>query len=138
MTYGSILNRIDENRCYKLDFVPEIGMGATEYMYSDRHAYSVASYHPNWRNKGFEIVGLKRDHAKRVDGNGMSESQTWEFTPNPESNPSFLRSKFYDHPKLGKVKIYEPVTWNQKSNRWNKGGNNIVIGHRSEYYDYSF
>jgi hypothetical protein len=138
MTYGNLLNRIDENRCYKLDFAPTVGMGATEYMWSDRHAYSICEYFPNWKNKGFEIVGLQRDHAKRTDNNGMSDSQSWEFTPNPDAPVSYLRSTFYDHPKLGKVKMYEPVHYNEKSKRWNKGGDNIVIGHRSKYHDFSF
>jgi hypothetical protein len=138
MTYGNLLNRIDENRCYKLDFVPTVGMGATEYLWSDRRAHSVCEYFPNWNNKGFEIVGLKRDIATRLDTNGMSDDQEYAFTTNTDARVSYLRSTFYNHPKLGKVKIYEPVHFNEKSKRWNKGGDNLVIGNRSEYHDYSF
>ena len=138
MTYGNLLNRIDENRCYKLDFKPEVGMGATEYMWSDRHPYSICEVWTNWNNKGFEIVALQRDNYKRIDSNGMSDDQDYEFTPNLDASKHYLRSIFYNHPKLGKVKMYEPVRFNQKTNRWNKGGSNIVIGHRSKYHDFSF
>lgn len=35
--YGSVINRLAETRNAR----PEVGMGVTEYMWSDRHAYEI-------------------------------------------------------------------------------------------------
>ena len=134
---GSILNRLDEHRCYKKENEPKIGMGATEYMWTDRHPYSVIQVDKKWKGKNFDIVVIQRDDAKRIDNNGMSESQTYEFTPNIEADVSYLRS--YTYEKDGKTwKYYSPVRWNQKSNRWNKGGRAVTLGRREKYWDPSF
>lgn len=136
--YGNLINRISENRCYKTDFVPNVGMGATEYMWSDRHAYSVCIVHKNWNKKGYEIIGLQRDYAERTDKNYMSDDQSYKYIPNINADICYLKSKIIDHEKLGKVKVYQPVRFNSKTNRWNQGGSNVVLGHRDAYFDYSF
>ena len=134
---GSILNRIDEHRCYKKENEPKVGMGATEYMWSDRHPYSVIQVDKKWKGKNFDIVVIQRDDAKRVDNNGMSESQTYEFTPNIEASVNYLRS--YTYEKDGKTwKYYSPVRWNSKTNRWNAGGRAVTLGRRESYWDPSF
>jgi len=134
---GSILNRIDEHRCYKKENQPVVGMGATEYMWSDRRPYTVCVVHNNWNKKGYEIIGVQEDDAKRIDKNGMSEDQQYEFTPNIENFVYYLKSEKIQT-QNGIRKIYQPVHWNPKTNRWNKGGKDVTLGKRSYYYDYSF
>ena len=137
-TYGNLINRIASKHClFEIDHKIKVGDGGTEYMWSDREPYSVCSVNYNWKNKGYEIIGVQRDHAKRTDNNGMSESQSYEFTPNIEAPVSYLRS--YTYEKDDKTfKYYCPVTWNNKSNRWNKGGRDVTLGTRNKYWDPSF
>lgn len=52
----------------------------TEWMYSDRHAYEFIG----WETQNRILV--RQLKAKRIDNNGMSESQEYEFTQD-ESRP---------------------------------------------------
>ena len=137
---GSIINRIDEHRCYTKEKQPVVGMGATEYMWSDRHAMTVTEVHKNWRGKDFDIVVVQQDHAKRKDNNGMSDCQSYEYTPNPDGKKITLKGKEYMHPDGIPVKVYHEVMWNEKTNRWNNSsyGSSIGFGHRDEHYDFTF
>lgn len=76
--YGSLNNRIDEGN----QFVKEIkvGDGVTEYLWSDRHAYEVVAVESQ------EHIFIRRYDVKRIDKNGMSEVQDYEFISN-EKNP---------------------------------------------------
>jgi hypothetical protein len=137
-TYGNLLNRVAElHNAFPIDHVVKVGDGGTEYMWSDRRPYSVCTVDLNWGNKGFEIIGVQQDNAKRTDNNGMSESQSYEFTPNHDAPVSFLKSTIVET-EQGKRKIYEPVHWNAKTNRWNKGGTAVTLGRREKYHDFSF
>jgi hypothetical protein len=58
----------------------KVGDGATKYVGSDRYPYTVV-----------EVLSPKKvvvqgDDFKRTDNNGMSESQTYEYTRNPFSD----------------------------------------------------
>ena len=72
--YGSLQNRLEEGK----NFVGEIkiGTGVTEYGYSDRTPYEV-----------IEVINQKHiiiralDY-KRIDNNGMSDAQAYEYTSN--------------------------------------------------------
>ena len=96
---------------------PEEGMGATEYMYSDRHAYTIVKVISDK-----EIV-VKQDNAKRTDKNGMSESQSYDYTPNTEAAPVILTKR-----KNGR--------WIRRGDPMRAGG--FVLDVRDEYYDFSF
>lgn len=95
--------------------MPKIGDGATILGWTDRKAATVVAV-------GNGKVAVQRDHAKRIDENGMSESQVYEYAPDSEA----------------------PITWYslRKSGQWievgQKSGNVLAIGYRSHYYDYSF
>jgi hypothetical protein len=95
-------------------------MGATEYCYTDRNAWTVVWVSPNKKT-----IILTRDSYKRIDSNGMSESQEYEFTS--DMNPENGR----------KATLRKNGQW-----RWQgdsiKNGNGIVLGHRDRYYDFSF
>ena len=137
-TYGNLINRIQETACmFPVDYEVKVGLGGTEYMWSDRHAYSVCEVIKNWRGKGFDIIGVQRDNSKRTDKNGMSESQSYEFTPNKDAPVSYLKSETVETTN-GTRKLFQPVSWNEKTNRWNKGGRAVTLGHREEYWDPSF
>lgn len=75
--YGSINNRIDEGKQYCKEI--KVGTGMTEYMWTDRHAYEVVKV----INQNHVFV--KRLIAKRIDHNGMSECQDYEYISNPDA-----------------------------------------------------
>lgn len=114
MAHGSVQNMLAGGSATK----PELGMGATHIGWTDRHPYTiVAVISPK------EIV-VQEDNYTRTGKNGMSESQAYEFIPNPEAEkiPVTLR-------KNGK--------WIQ-SGQSMKNGRKFVIGYRDKYHDYSF
>lgn len=111
MDYGSF-----QNQQYTLrdNPDPEVGMGATEISWTDRHAYTV-----------IEIISPRRirvqeDTSTRTDSNGMSEVQSYDFTPN----------------LTGRI---ETLT-KRKDGTWRVMGSQRVftLGIRMQYHDYSF
>jgi hypothetical protein len=79
--------------------IPEVNMGATEMLYSDRHPYTIlevsketVEYTAEVKHRDGSIETMTRrypkwikateDHAKLIDGSMMSESQTYEYTTN--------------------------------------------------------
>lgn len=115
--YGSLDNRILE-RCRGEE--PKVGMGVTHFGYTDRHPYEIVRVIDD---RHLEIRAL--DH-KRIDNNGMSECQKYEYFSN-ENNPIERLFK-------------------NKSGRWvlRVGRNGVdnyggwYIGEAEYYYDYSF
>ena len=73
------------------------------------------------------------DDYKRIDKNGMSESQEYEYKIRPNGGKSFFR-------KNEKSGFWERVTKNETTGRWNKSnsGCGIRIGEREKYHDFSF
>lgn len=115
--YGSLHNRMLENSNGQP--VPQVGMGATECMYSDRHAYEIIEV------KDERHIVVRQYDTKRIDNNGMSESQEYEYISNP-NNPT--RNLFLT--KQGR--------WRERVGQRGLGRNGWVIGRATEYYDYSF
>lgn len=96
---------------------PEVGDGATILMWSDRHAATIVDIVPfkSGPNKGKpRTVTVQEDRATRVDNNGMSDSQEWEFDRDPD----------------GAVQ-----TFTARRDGSFKG---LLIGYRKHYYDFSF
>ena len=119
--YGNVINRIMEQSAAP---TPEIGMGATVCMWSDRHAVTITEilYYKTGAKAG-QIKGVKTraDKATRTDNNGMSDAQTYTYEPNPDA---------------------PEATWTlRKNGSFRKQGDNytsLAIGFRDTYYDYSF
>ena len=112
METGSFLNSVmgGSNRALE----PEVGMGCTILCWTDRHAATVVEV------RSATTIVVQQDHARRVDKNGMSESQKYEYTPNPEAT--------------------REVFTRRKDGRWKKrgGGYTLMLGERMEYHDFSF
>ena len=115
--YGSINNRLMES-C-KGD-VPVVGMGVTECLWSDRHPYEIVEVQDE-RHITIRPLGYKR-----IDNNGMSECQEYEY---------------YSLPDNGTIRLYRA-----KDGRWvRRVGKNGVdrssgwyIGKAEAYYDPCF
>lgn len=114
---GSLINMMMANSESKN---PQVGDGATILSYTDRAAATVV-----WVSADGKTVKITRDDAKRIDHNGMSESQEYEYT----SNMNVDDSTTYTLRKNG--------TWVVKGSGY-KNGRKILIGYRETYHDYSF
>ncbi len=121
---GSLVNMI-HSASVKGQPEPEIGMGATILYYTDRHAATITG----WNGL---ILTVQRDHAKRVDKNGWSESQEYEYSRNEDG----VINRF----RRGKDGRWSEVRRNYLTGRWNKvnGGYGLRIGAREEYCDPCF
>ena len=124
---GSLVNHIMSRQVLNAP-VPTIGMGATKLSWTDRYPATICSVEIK---NGVTIVGVQEDNYHRTDNNGISESQEYEFTPNPDARIEYFRT--------GKNGTWEPIYKNAETGRWKKGGcGGLKIGERDRYYDFSF
>lgn len=99
----------------EFNFIPEVGMGATEIIGTDRTPYTVIEVLSPRK------IRVQADFYKRTDANGMSDFQTYEYAPNIEG-------------------VIETLT-KRKDGNWRVMGTDdslFRIGYRRKYYDYSF
>lgn len=98
---------------------PTVGMGCTILMASDRLAGTIVEV-----SKSGRTIAMQRDKAELVEGSTMSESQQYEFKPNPDAEKRYFTLR-----KNGAyVKANEPM----------RSGTQLRIGDRLEYRDPSF
>jgi len=121
MQYGSLFNYLQAGSAQR---EPQVGDGATYLGWSDRNAYTIVEIicYKSGEQKGqIKAVKVTRDIAKRTDGHGMSDSQGYEYTTNPNAPV-----KTFTKRKNGKF-IQQGSDYGM-----------LAIGYRDEYYDYSF
>ena len=112
--YGSLQNRLQEGAGVK----PEVGMGVTEMQWSDRTPWEVVEVIDD------RHIKVRRLDWKRIDNNGMSECQDYEYTSNEEN--------------------YVATLFLTKQNQWRErigrslGCNRFHVGFAERYYDYTF
>lgn len=110
--YGSMVNAIgNQTRSLK----PEVGMGVTELMYSDRHPYTIVAVLSDKK------IQVKPDIATRIDSNGFSESQEYTYVTDEKAPPITLRLN-----KFGR--------WKEVGH---PDGSTFLVGRREEYYDFT-
>jgi len=115
--YGSVQNRLAENMTGQPK--PQVGMGATECLWSDREPYEIIEV------KDERHITVRRMAAKRIDNNGMSECQEYEYSSDPNGS---IHNLFFT--KQGR--------WREKYADRSLGCNGWFIGFAEKYYDYSF
>ena len=93
---------------------PQVGMGATKFLWSDSHAYTITRVSASGKT-----FWMKQDDATRIDDNGMSDCQEYEYTPNENAREEMVRM----------TKRGWRCSWDKQR---------VVVGFRYEYYDYSF
>lgn len=114
---GSLINMLYSNA--EQTTKPEVGMGVTEIMYTDREPYEVIEV------KDDRHITVRKYDYQRKDSNGMSEMQEYDYVSNP-NNPTvnlFLTKK-------GK--------WRERIGKRELGCNVFLLGKAEKYYDYSF
>ena len=111
---GSMINHLMSNSAQP---EPKVGDGATVLSWSDRHAATVIEVTPN-------RITVQLDKAFRLDKNGMSECQAYEYYPNPDGEIiEFFKNKH--------------GAWRERF-KGGKSGYGLLLGHRQAYHDYSF
>lgn len=148
---GSFVNMLMSNN----SAVPEVGKGATVLLWTDRHAYEVIEVSPDHKR-----VVVQQYLPKRIDKNGMSDSQEYEYKElspvkevivwkwggwrferdelipiNEEQYYSRSRKEIEDsYDENGYMKHQQGLTkWVKKYHKVN-----IVWGEKREYYDFTF
>ncbi|SKT55468.1 Uncharacterised protein [Mycobacteroides abscessus subsp. massiliense] len=116
MRNGSLINALAVN---SRSAEPAVGTGATIVMWSDRHAATVVEV-----SESGKTVRVQQDRATRTDNYGMSDAQSYTYTPNPQAAVQTFTLR-----KTGR--------WVRRGET-EKGGTVLLIGQRDEYYDYSF
>lgn len=121
-----------------------VGMGATELLWTDRHALTVVEIvvagpggkgEAVWNGDAIQAADVKRiattrDSSKVVAGSGHDGSAEYEFVSHPDGHRTYWRFS-----KTGK---WESIRLNDKG-RWVKSGEHgLRIGERDEYRDPSF
>ena len=92
-----------------------VGMGCTRIYWSDREAYTVVAVSASGKT-----AVVQRDHAVRIDSNGMSDMQSYEYSPNPDAARETIRLT---------------------SKGWKFAGphgSRVLMGTRRAYHDFSF
>ena len=133
MTYGSAYNMLYANTA-KPDV--KVGDGATMLLWSDRHAATVVAvrYFKTGTRKGqVKEVDVQRDKATRVDTNGMSESQEYEYQPQPDAPVRTYRAD-----AKGRLRELVPEERLPNHGPWRMGTAGLLVGARREYHDFSF
>lgn len=121
---GSLVNHIYSRA---LSPVPAVGDGATILSWTDRQPATVVEVLTVGKA---QIVATREDGWKRTDSNGLSEIQTYEYTPDPNG--------YLQHWKL-KASGWVNVRKNPSTGRWVETKNGgVFFGRREKYEDPSF
>ena len=115
MTTGSFINNLMQDA---ITPAPEVGMGATMISWTDREPATIIEV-----SKSGKKITNQTDIATRTDDHGMSDAKSYTFERNPKAYATE-----YSLRKNGRwVRVGQPQT-----------GSSLLVGHREEYYDYSF
>lgn len=108
----SVVNTVEEKT------PATIGAGATIIHWTDREACTIIKVSVSGKS-----MIIQQDFATRTDDNGMSESQHYQYEPNPKGRTHEAR--------LGKY------GWRLKGSSGRRG-TKVLVGVRDSYHDYSF
>lgn len=135
--YGSLENRLLEGNILEV----KIGMGVTEMYYTDREPYTIVSI-PDKKH-----IIVRECNAKRIDNNGMSEDQEYEYSEQ-EKEKYDLSDEFAlimtterrkrDIQKYNLGRNEKLLTLTKKGYKEMGSCNGWYIGKRMKYYDFSF
>lgn len=117
------------SRATKGQPTPEVGMGATVLMHSDRRAATIIEILKVGQST---ILTVQNDNATRVSGSAHDGSARYEFSRNPRGSTRHFRAKLPD----GR---WQEVMQNPETGRWIQiGGTGLRIGERDHYIDPHF
>lgn len=122
--YGSLVNQLNAQGVIGQP-VPVVGMGVTFLSWSDRAPGTIVNIFNIGKTQYLEC---QADDYVRVDNNGLSENQKYEYAPNPNGYINVFR--------VGRNGLWEACYKNQNG-RYVKGNGGLRIGQRERYYDFT-
>lgn len=123
---GSLVNHL-HSRAVRGEPEPHVGMGATLLSYTDRSPATVIKVYDV---RGVVYIDVQTDTYRRIDSNGMSEMQEYDYTPNPAGYIQTFR-KTTDG-------FWQGCYKNSATGRYNKRDGGLRLGARERYHDFSF
>jgi hypothetical protein len=106
---------------------PVIGMGVTLLGWTDRNPATIIEIFQIGKT---QYIACQNDNYVRVDGNGMSESQEYQYSPNPNGSRNVFR--------IGRNGLWEACALNENGRYVKTSGKGLRLGERERYYDFSF
>lgn len=107
---------------------PVYGMGATELLWTDRHACTITNVQ---LVRGKTIITVQRDFAEVVAGSQHDGSAEYKYNPNYNGSESHFRCEADGR--------WQSVIISHQTGRWGKAGQRgLRIGERDEYHDPTF
>jgi hypothetical protein len=103
---------------------PTVGMGVTMLSWTDRDAGTIVEVNDKKR-----YIAVTEDSKTRIDNNGISESQQYEFTAVMDGYRNYYRKD-----RKGQWRR----CYFNNNGRLVFGTGGLIIGHRESYYDFSF
>lgn len=120
---GSLVNHM-YSRMTAGEPEPTVGMGVTMLSWTDRNAGTIVEVNMKKR-----YIAVTEDSTRRIDNNGMSESQEYEYTTVMDGHRDYYRKD-----KKGQ---WRRCYYNENNRLvFTTGG--LIIGRRESYYDFSF
>jgi hypothetical protein len=120
---GSLVNHM-YSRMTLGEPVPTVGMGVTMLSWTDRDAGTIVEVNMKKR-----YIAVTEDSKRRIDNNGISESQEYEYTTVMDGHRNYYRKD-----RKGQ---WRRCYYNDNNRLvFTTGG--LIIGRRESYYDFSF
>lgn len=144
--YGSLQNRIAER---SVGPKPEVGMGVTQCMYSDREPWEVIEV------KDEKHITIRAMGYERIDSNGMSECQEYRYFSKPDGEVKHLvlrngrwrdrivKPVFVEDPDGEYSRLEDDGSWKHYRKTGERLSNELgcdgwKVGYAQRYYDFSF
>jgi hypothetical protein len=103
---------------------PTVGMGVTMLSWTDRDAGTIVEV-----NNKKRYIAVTEDSKTRIDNNGISESQEYEYTTVMDGYRNYYRKD-----RKGQWRR----CYFNNNGRLVFGTGGLIIGRRESYYDFSF
>jgi len=123
---GSLINGLMSRQIIGAP-TPEVGMGATMLSWTDRNPGTIIEVFKKGKT---QYVKIQADDYRRIDNNGLSDCQDYEYNVDPEGHVRAYR--------VGKNGRWEACGINPETGRYVKRCGGLIIGEREKYHDFSF
>jgi len=102
-----------------------VGMGVTFLSWTDRNPGTIVEV-----NNAKRYIVVTDDNYSRIDNNGFSECQEYEYTTNPDGYKRYFRKD--------KNNQWREMRHNENGRLVYTSGCGLRVGEREKYHDFSF
>lgn len=116
---------------------PEVGMGATLTIWTDREAYTIIAVSASGKQ-----ITMQKDRTTLLNPVGSDQEDALRFSPGGfVGHTSGVQRHSYEHDATGKIvkaSLRKNGRWKVAGHPANSPGMSVQIGKRSEHYDFNF